>query len=1212
MARALRSFRQVSCPSVSLPSAPLAIQPQAHSVAPCRCLASLARHKPVACALGSTIGRAQRPQKREFFNWFRGGGSSGSNDGSGKKGKDGEDLKAAESGGNATDVEAIRGSTKEAAGASSEEATTGAAAVAASEAAAKESPAEAAVGELVPVGGGSAQKVKDIMGGGGDGDGGGDSPMLALPLATRPLFPGQQQLLQISHPEVIKKVTEMLKHKNPIVSVFLRRDEESAAAASSAASSSGPLSSAGTSSWKLAAPSSGSSSSSSTAGHGRRRRRMKLPDAEEVVHIELEKPRGSDDLLGEAALAGRADPLEAFYHVGTRARITQAGQFGAASQGSGGNGNSFHSPGGGLRNPQEGLTLLLFGHDLVKLEKVLDPGPPAMVKVSRLKPKKAAVDEENPDELKAHISEAKHVIREIMKVNPQFREHMGVIHKGVERLEKGDPNAIAHFAASLTTASGEHLMQVLEEVEPLAKLQKALVLLKKELELSQLQQKISQQIDEKVSGHQREFLLREQLKMLKKELGEEKDPAKQLEGKFLQQLEGKIVPKEAKEVIDSEMEKLSSLAKESQEYQVTRNYLDWLTLLPWGIHSEETLSLLKAKTILDRDHYGLADVKQRILELIAVGQLRGSVQGKIICFVGPPGVGKTSIGRSIAEALGREYHRFSVGGLYDVAEIKGHRRTYVGAMPGKVVQCLKKVQTQNPLILIDEIDKLGRGHAGDPASALLELLDPSQNSGFLDHYLDLPLDCSKVLFVCTANVTHTIPGPLLDRMEVIRLSGYDQREKLAIAEDYLVPVALRDVGLWAPVAAPPPLPDDASATGSSSSSLAGRAAQEENTNSSAIEAVSSSTAEVSTPNADHAPASADLREKLSLPPAAPLPINHSQEDSSTAPTLGAAPDAAISRGALESLIRWYCRESGVRNLQKHIEKIGRKLAMRVVQRREAALDGAAEGEEAVAPPSTKPAAADQESVAELQVTDENLSVFVGKALFTSDRLYEGETPPGTVMGLAWTSLGGSALYVEATAIPRAQAAKVAPSVQVTGQLGDVMKESARIALLVARRHLQLQRTVADSARDSCSSTSSDNSAASETPEEGLCAAGSCFFEEHELHLHCPEGATPKDGPSAGVTIVTSLLSLSFDRAVRQDLAMTGEVSLNGKVLPVGGIKEKTIAARRAGCKTLVFPQANQRDFDELPAYLKEGLEVHYATEYPDVLRVAFPEECVSV
>mmetsp|Transcript_55790 Transcript_55790/g.120566 ORF Transcript_55790/g.120566 Transcript_55790/m.120566 type:complete len:1014 (+) Transcript_55790:56-3097(+) len=867
--------------------------------------------------------------------------------------------------------------------------------------------------------------------------------LLALPLSRRPLFPGQQQLLHVTNPDVLKELSR-LQEKGPmqIVGAFVRRSEEGAADARG-------------------------------DGYGQQE---------------------GEDIVG--------DPMEALHLVGTRARILHMAQFGRFSV--------------------EGVQMLLVGIDLIRLEKVLKVGPPLQVEVSKVQ----HVFEDS-DSLKAHINETMHTIREIMKINPQFREHASVVNQGLERLERGDAAAIAHFAASLTTATGEELMAVLEAEQPLEKLRVALHLLKKELELSQLQAKIASQIEQKVSSTQREYMLREQLKAIKKELGEDKsDGTDALLEKFIGRLENKTVPKEAQSAIDHEIEKFRGLAKESQEYQTTRNYLDWLTELPWGVYSSEALSLQRAKTVLDRDHYGLADVKERILELIAVGKLRGTVQGKIICFVGPPGVGKTSIGRSIAEALGREFHRFSVGGLYDVAEIKGHRRTYVGAMPGKVIQCLKKTQTSNPLVLIDEVDKIGRGHQGDPASALLELLDPSQNYSFLDHYLDVPVDCSRVLFICTANVTDTIPGPLLDRMEVIRLSGYDLKEKIHIAQGYLVPSAMRECGLW---------PKESKDKASSASEDASEAA--------------TSSASSTTSSAE------EDREK---------------EAASLLPLPAQAKDAKITSEALEVLIRSYCREAGVRNLEKHIEKICRKLARKVVEHSE---NEAKEAKEDEASESSK-----KPSELVLQVKDSNLSDFVGKPVFISDRLYEGQLPPGTVTGLAWTAMGGSVLYIEATALPRPEGKSASPTLGVTGQLGSVMKESSQLAMLVARRQ-----------------------AATRAPDRAN------FFQEHDLHLHCPEGAVPKDGPSAGVTMVTSLLSLCLGRPVRQDLAMTGEVSLNGKVLAVGGIKEKTIAARRAGCRALVFPQANRRDFDELPDYLREGLEVHFAAEYDDVFAVAFSE-----
>ena len=536
--------------------------------------------------------------------------------------------------------------------------------------------------------------------------------------------------------------------------------------------------------------------------------------------------------------------------------------------------------------------------------------------------------------------------------------------------------------------------------------------------------------------------------------------------------------------------------------------------MPWGLHSEDSFDIGAARRILDTDHYGLDDVKKRIMEFIAVGKLRGSVQGKILCFVGPPGVGKTSIGKSIASALGREFYRFSVGGLSDVAAIKGHRRTYVGAMPGQLIQCLKTVGTANPLILIDEVDKLGRGYQGDPASALLELLDPGQNHAFADHYLDVPVDLGKVLFICTANSLDTIPGPLLDRMEVIRVSGYDLPEKVEIAKRYLIPKAMEEAGLK-------------------------RSAEDEGS---------------------------------------------SDETSAEEPRLP-VPDVSIVDGAIEELIRRYCREAGVRNLEKQVDKICRKLALRAVEASTGEGDGQGE--------------ADWKTV-----TMENLADFVGKPIFTSDRLYEGaELPPGVVMGLAWTAMGGSSLYIETSAVLRSASATDAEKDDgsatggsggsgggggggggrfiTTGQMGSVMEESSRIATSVARKQLSLGAP------------------------GGVAEDFSSWFDSADVHMHVPEGATPKDGPSAGVTMVTALISLASGVPCRSDVAMTGEVSLTGKVLPVGGIKEKTIAARRSGITTLIFPVANRADFEELPDYLKDGIDVHFATNYEDVSAVAF-------
>ena len=575
------------------------------------------------------------------------------------------------------------------------------------------------------------------------------------------------------------------------------------------------------------------------------------------------------------------------------------------------------------------------------------------------------------------------------------------------------------------------------------------------------------------------------------------------------------IPVEVSKVIEAEIEKLSTLEVNSSEYSVTRNYLDWLCGVPWGIMSKENFDIRAARKILDRDHYGLDDVKDTILEFIAVGKLKGSVQGKILCLAGPPGTGKTSIAKSVATSLGREFFRFSVGGLSQVSEIKGHRRTYVGAMPGKIIQCLKTTGTTNPVILIDEIDKLGHGYQGDPASALLEVLDPSQNSSFHDHYLDIPVDISKVLFMCTANELERIPEPLLDRMEVIRLSGYDFPEKVAIAEQYLVPKSMKENGLMV------------------AKEIQGEQDSQVGNGKDAPE-ITPEISETTTPldkfvHADNVP-----------------------------------PSVGIAKNAIESLARWYCREAGVRNLSKHIDKITRKLALQVVAEDEGAT-------------LTKKS---QRKSDTWYISEDNLNEYVGKPIFTSDRLYDKDPlPNGIVMGLAYTSMGGSALYIETQGIKRGLNDDGKPrgggTLKATGKLGDVMAESSQIAYTVARARL-----------------------ADIEPENR-------FFDLTDIHMHVPEGATPKDGPSAGITMVTSMLSLALGKPIRNDLAMTGEVSLTGKVLPVGGIKEKLMGGRRAGVTKLILPGANRRDYDEIPEYLKEGMAVHFAHDYQEVYDIVF-------
>lgn len=668
-------------------------------------------------------------------------------------------------------------------------------------------------------------------------------------------------------------------------------------------------------------------------------------------------------------------------------------------------------------------------------------------------------------ELKAYSISIITTIKELLKLNPLFKEELQIF---LGHSDFTEPGKLADFAVALTTASREELQDVLETYDLQGRIDKALILLKKELDLSKLQNSINQKIEATISKTQREFFLREQLKTIKKELGLEKDDKTCDLEKFETRLKKRTVTEDVKTVITEEMDKLSVLEVQSAEYAVCRNYLDWLTTVPWGIFStgaNEGVDIQFAKKVLEEDHSGLNDIKERILEFIAVGKLSGGVKGSIICLVGPPGVGKTSIGKSIARALKRPFYRFSVGGMRDEAEIKGHRRTYIGAMPGKMIQALKFTQTMDPVIMLDEVDKMGSSYHGDPASALLEVLDPEQNKDFLDHYLDVRCDLSNILFIVTANVLDTIPEPLKDRMDILRLSGYVLEEKVEIAQKYLIPRNRKSMGL-------------------------------------------------KTINAD------------------------------------------FNRGALTQIINGYAREAGVRSLENHIKKILRKVAVQVVDANE--KKGKEKSKKKI-------------KVEKQVISEKNLQKFLGKPIFTTDRYYE-RTPIGVCMGLAWTSLGGATLYVEAIKVP---AEKI--EMKLTGQAGDVMKESSQIAWTY------LYSKIADYAPN--------------TP----------FFEKCQVHLHIPEGATPKDGPSAGITMTTALLSLLRNEPVIEDLGMTGELTLTGKVLPIGGLKEKLIAAKRSGAKVLIFPLDNQRDYDELPAYIKKGIKAHFVTHFDEVFRIAFPK-----
>lgn len=676
--------------------------------------------------------------------------------------------------------------------------------------------------------------------------------------------------------------------------------------------------------------------------------------------------------------------------------------------------------------------------------------PPYLVEVEYVQE-----PEEDADQLKAYTLAVISAIKELLRTNPLYGEE---VKQYLSRFGPEDSSPLADFGASMTSAPGVELQDIMNTVPLLRRMEKVLLLLRKELEVARLQTEISDEVNAKVQKHQREFFLKEQLKVIQRELGMAKDDKTADADRFSERMAKLDPPEQVQERFEEELQKLQILEQGSPEYGVTRNYLDWLTQVPWGIHSEDSFDLHEARRILDLDHDGLDDVKDRIIEFLAEGSFKGEVSGSILLLVGPPGVGKTSIGHSVAEALGREFYRFSVGGMRDEAEIKGHRRTYIGAMPGKFVQALRDTKVANPVIMLDEIDKIGASYQGDPASALLETLDPEQNREFLDHYLDVRMDLSKVLFICTANQLDTIPRPLLDRMDVIRLSGYIAEEKLAIAKHHLVPRLLKRTGL--------------------------------------------------------------LKKQLN-----------------------------ISDAAIRQVIEGYAREAGVRNLEKLLHKIIRKGIVQLLENPD------------------KP----------VKVGASDLTTYLGQPVFRKEKSLKGV---GVVTGLAWTAMGGATLTIEAARIHSNQR-----GFKLTGQLGDVMKESAEIAYSYVSSNLRRFK------------------------------GDTTFFDKSFVHLHVPEGATPKDGPSAGVTMATALLSIARKEAPLQNLAMTGELTLTGQVLAVGGIREKVIAARRQKIGNLILPDANRGDYEELPDYLKEGLTVNFAKHYNDVFQVCFaskPQKSPSV
>lgn len=648
-------------------------------------------------------------------------------------------------------------------------------------------------------------------------------------------------------------------------------------------------------------------------------------------------------------------------------------------------------------------------------------------------------------EFKAYGLAIMNAFKELLPLNPLYSDDLKYF---LNRYSASEPSQLADFAAGLTSAENSKLQDVLETLDLVERMEKVLRLFKQEIEITKIQFSIRERVEESLSDHQREFFLRQQLHEIQEELGMIKDDQTLDTDRFLKRMKSLSLSPEAQKKADEELNKLKIMDPQSPEYNVARNWLDWLTQLPWGKYSKDKLDLKRAKKVLDKGHDGLEDVKDRILEFLAVGTLKGEVAGTIICLVGPPGVGKTSIGRSIADSLGRKFYRFSVGGMRDEAEIKGHRRTYIGAMPGKFIQALKECETANPVIMLDEVDKIGSSYHGDPASALLEVLDPEQNHEFLDHFMDVRFDLSKALFVCTANTLDSIPAPLLDRMEVIRLSGYITEEKIQIARHHLWPALLKESGL--------------------------------------------------------------TRAQVQITPAA---IRH--------------------------VIEGYARESGVRNLKKQLAKLVRKLAVKFVT-------------------------TDLQST---RIHVNELEELLGQPRFTNEKINQ---QIGTITGLAWTSMGGVTLTIEASRVHTLNR-----GFKLSGQLGEVMQESAGIAYSFISSNLDKYKA---------------------DPE---------FFDKAFVHLHVPDGSTPKDGPSAGVTMATSLLSLARNESIKTPLAMTGELSLTGMVLAVGGIKEKVIAAKRVGIKELILPEENRKDYQELPGYLQEGMQVHFANHFDDVARLAF-------
>ncbi len=719
--------------------------------------------------------------------------------------------------------------------------------------------------------------------------------------------------------------------------------------------------------------------------------------------------------------------------------------------------------------PDGGINIFISTVKRFKIRKTLHNAAPMAAAVEYLEDEEA-----DTFEVKALTRALISEMKEVSENNPLFSEEMRLNMVNID-----NPGKIADFISSILNVEKEEQQKILETVNVRQRMEQVLVFIKKEQELLRVQKKIQSELNDRIEKNQREYFLREEMRSIQEELGETPEGNDTDYQKFKKKIAEFNFEGEIKETVESELSKLNMMEPNSSEWIVTRNYLELICQLPWKQVPENNYDLGRAKKILEADHFGLEDVKKRIIEYLAVRKMKGDCKGSILLLVGPPGVGKTSVGRSIANAMNKPFYRFSVGGMRDEAEIKGHRRTYIGAMPGKIIQGLKITKNISPVFMIDEVDKMGQSHNGDPASALLEVLDPEQNVTFRDTYLDLPFDISNVFFILTANTLDSIPGPLLDRAEIIHLSGYIDQEKLEIAKKYLIPKNLVKNGL-------------------------------------------------------------------------------------------SKNQVKYTKGALLQIAEEYAREAGVRNYEKCLDKIHRKLVTQMIIDSEEAAAKSKDSGKAEADEKTLMAKQIEELKKAPAVTIDSPDLFkyLGKPDFDESQIKTAKVP-GTAIGLAWTSMGGDTLLIESTTF----AGK--GGLVLTGQMGDVMKESSQIAFNWARKFVL---------------------------DKGKKKAK--WFEENVVHLHIPEGATPKDGPSAGITMATTFVSLLFGKKIKPNLAMTGELSLTGQVLPIGGLREKTVAAKRNKIKTIIIPKANERDLEEIPEHVKQGIKFMPVSDVHEVLEIA--------